>query len=761
MPDEEKKEKTIWQQIADRLNSLLNKKSFVDVFTVTIEGLDEEEEVDVPKRAAGDYKESDIKALFNEFKIDVINQYNLTFDANITQFTGADQIQDVFVNLLAGDDDIENERDVTSTAYRNLNPLQKIAWTRLTNLEIESKAFPTHVLKGEKISVVLNEMQQAGLINTVDPDALGLSFMQDLNSKLQLITNAAGESPGGGYGRAVGRLVGKIKTDDILTGDSIFPTVKTASQVFLEERNKEIIQDLLGAETQKQFNAVIDRFMAANEFNVPSAKPESPEEESYKIVIDNVKQQLFSSMNSQLNEGVNPNDIAESLLGGMKDFLNAENLETAQLQIQENLFKTLGMDEADAKKELNAQLFRLGFTKSSFTSADYDDLLQQMRNFSNSAKFGEYIGLQIPSLLTRKTNDSLIKDSSLLRSQLLDILKPETESYRRHLINNVLTDDFVRLFQESLNTRKSVPLDILFKEKVREFTDNPADSDFGSLITPLSADDFDEQKVIERIGTLQQQINLGYDPDTNTWDTRAGLLPKSPLSALEVGPMVSDEDIISAYEELAGDDERFFRYLQGLTPDLKNQFATEYNAARDKFSYEDLTLAERNMYDRYNRLGFREEDLAGADLDVYKSLRNKLSQNFGSRASNIFNQLNPDLKQVDSETARQQIEAVGIPTPDPVKILQGLESEGIALTEGQKKILLESGTPGVTVTQGSRAAEDISAYATQPDLTFKDFLKGKRSDLQRQLTLNYGRTPKPRVSGGSTIFTTRFTRGRT
>ena len=124
-----------------------------------------------------------------------------------------------------------------------------------------------------------------------------------------------------------------------------------------------------------------------------------------------------------------------------------------------------------------------------------------------------------------------------------------------------------------------------------------------------------------------------------------------------------------------------------VTPDLKNQFATEYNAARDKFSYEDLTLAERNMYDRYNRLGFREEDLAGADLDVYKSLRNKLSQNFGSRASNIFNQLNPDLKQVDSETARQQIEAVGIPTPDPVKILQGLESEGIALTEGQKKIL--------------------------------------------------------------------------
>ena len=761
MPD-----KTIWEQIADRLNSILNKKSLFDEFAMP--ELGEVDAVDIPKRAAGNYKESDIVALFKEFRIDVMNQYNATFPdelVNNAKLTGygktSDVIFDVFKELLIsqGEEDVENERDITSDAYRNLNPLQKIAWTRLTNLEIESKAFPTHVLRGEKVSAVLHEMKQAGLINTVDIDLLPLSFIQDLNSKLQLITNAAGESPSGGYRRSIGRLVGKIKDDDIITGDSIFPTVKNASQVFLENKLKNIALDLINAGNQKEFNEGIDLFIATIGYDVPSTKPESMTEEAYKKVIDKRKIDLFGSLTTDIGQGEDPIDVANGILQSLQDFLNSENLETAQLQMQESLFRTLGMTESDAKKELNAQLFRLGFNSKSFLSEDYDDLLQQMRNFPNSEKFGEYIGLQIPSLLTRKTNDSLIKDSSLLRSQLLDVIKPETESYRRYLINNVLTDDFVRSFQESLNTRKSVSLEKLYHEKLRDFTDNPNDSDFGSLITPLSVDDFDEQKVIARIGTLQQQINLGYDPDTNTWDTRAGLLPKSPLSALEVGPMVSDEEIISAYEELAGEDERFYRYLQGLTPDLKNQFATEYKAAR--FDEPSLTQAERDMYDRYNQLGFKEEDLVGTDLDVYKSLRNKLSQTYGSRATNIFNQLNPSPKQVDSEVARQQIEAVGIPTPDPVKILQGLESDGIALTEGQKKVLLQSGTPGVTVTQGSRAAEDISAYATQPNLTFKDFLKGKRSDLQRQLTLDYGRTPTPKVSGGSRTFSTRITRGRT
>ena len=201
---------------------------------------------------------------------------------------------------------------------------------------------------------------------------------------------------------------------------------------------------------------------------------------------------------------------------------------------------------------------------------------------------------------------------------------------------------------------------------------------------------------------------------------------------------------------------RFFRYLSAISPQLKSQFSNEWRSLRGDPGF---TPEERRIQQAIDQGHMRVEDV---DPRIYKSIQDKISGTYGQVASKLFSDISTGT-QTDSASARRLIQSVGIPTPDPVKISKQLETEGIALTEGQRKVLLESGTPGVTVTEGALQAENLAAYATKPSLTFTDYLKGRRGDLQKEYSLTIGQTPRRQMAGTGTgrAFTTTFTRGRT
>ena len=789
MTDEEKKKKTIWQQIADRLNSFLLKPTILDELEATkaaialdkadsetIERMTKDKAPKIPK--ADLYDEQDVKNMYSNFIKDVDQKYTadtgmaVMADLQITPQTLTEIFSNLFeYNLDSEGKPIQNqERNVLSDEYKNLSLYEKIAWDRIKEIEEFTQRFPTHATRGRQYEEIIERLERENKISKELADVLLLDteptdemakiaeeyqaeFFNNFSDINREILDQAGD-----FSSATRKFIEKISLKDIVAGETVLPIAKSQAQLLLEQTNRNLINRLTDETiTQAQFNSMVDNIFTTNAFQLPDKKSKAADDVAFAQIVDRYKEALWNERNRLLfAENLDDVTTGQELLRVTKDFMVTGNIDNLIKMQMESTFQNESLNEKDAKKILDDILFKLGLNKSNLLTEDYTNSHLQVRNFTNTGDFSEWLGKTLPLFLTKKQNSDILSKPDLFKNELINIINPKTDSYRRYLEETVLNDKLVKYFYDIISRDLDTRMEETIKAEITAFDNDPVIAGIGRLFTGLNPSDFDEQKVIERIGTLQQQINLGYDPATNTWDTRAGLLPKSPLSALEVGPDVTEDELLQAYDELAGGDERFFRYLSAISPQLKSQFSNEWRSLRGDPGF---TPEERRIQQAIDQGHMKIEDV---NPGLYKSIQDKISGTYGQVASKLFSDISTGT-QTDSASARRLIEAVGIPTPDPVKILGQLETEGVALTEGQRKVLLESGTPGVTVTEGALQAENLAAYATKPSLTFTDYLKGRRSDLQKEYSLTTGQTPRRQMAGTGTgrAFTTRFTRGRT
>ena len=780
------------QQILDKLNSFLTKLSLpeenqIDIIKVGI--LNDADESDATKRLqvkqlekqklqkipeADLYDEQDVKDMYNNFVRSVNQKWSADTgqDINAAGFNRQNSIN-IFANLFEYGLDSENnpiknqERNPLSPEYASLSLYEKIAWNKLGDLETFINRFPTHATPGRQYRDIVNTLEREKKISTELKNALlnkqgteemlnvATVYGYELFNKLNDINNEIFDQSGD-YLKATNNLVSKTTLDDMVKGNSVFPRAITQNKLLKEQVTKDLVNQLTNQElTDTQFFKLVDNIFTRNGIPLGDKTSKDPYEKQWIETINKFKTEFFNTRNDLLtNETLDPLQVGEDLYKFVNVFIEKGNIEELVAFGLEEQFKADTLDEKSAKSKFDNLLFQIGIKKEDLLSEDYDASLIQMRNYSNITDFSEWFGKNLDVFTRKKQNVDIISKPVLLKNELIKILNPTTEAYRRHLENNVLTDPLIKFFTDIISKDPSVPINTQLKVEVIKFNNDPTGSDIGRLFTGLDPTDFDEQRTIERIGTMEQQINLGYDPATNTWDTRAGLLPKSPLSALDVGPDVTEDELLQAYDELAGGDERFFRYLSAISPQLKSQFSNEWKSLRGDPG---LTLEERRIQQGLDQGRLRIEDV---DPALYKNLQDKLSGTYGQVASKIFSDISTG-RQTDSAQAKKLIQSVGIPTPDPTKILSQLETEGIALTEGQRKVLLDSGTPGVTVTEGALQAENLAAYATKPSLTFTDYLKGRRKNLQRDYSLTLGQTPQRQAGPRPRAFTTTFTRGRT
>ncbi len=780
------------KQILDKLNSFLTKLSLpeqnrIDIIKagilddldesdatkkLQVEQLEKQKQQKIPK--ADLYDEKDVIDMYNNFVRSVNQKWSADTgqDINAAGFNRQNSIN-IFANLFEYGLDSEGEpiknqeRNPLSDEYASLSLYEKIAWNTLGNLETFINRFPTHATKGRQYKEIINTLEREKKISTELKNALlnkqgteemlnvATVYGNELFNKLNDI-NIEIFDESGDYIKATNNFVSKTKLDDIVKGNTVLPRAITQNKLLKEQVTKDLVNELINQElTETQFFRVVDNILSRNGIPLGDKTSKDEYEKEYVTQINNFKLALFNKRNDLLtDETIDPLQVGQDLFQFVDVFIEEGNIDDLVAFALEEQFQADTLDEKSAKSKFDNLLFQIGIKKQDLLSEDYDASLIQMRNYSNITDFSEWFGKNLDVFTRKKQNVDIISKPVLLKNELIKILNPTTEAYRRHLENNVLTDPLIKFFTDIISKDPTVPIDTQLKVEVIKFNNDPTGSDIGRLFTGLNPTDFDEQRTIERIGTMEQQINLGYDPATNTWDTRAGLLPKSPLSALEIGPDVTEDELLQAYEELAGGDERFFRYLSVISPQLKSQFSNEWKSLRGDPG---LTLEERRIQQGLDQGRLRIEDV---DPALYKNLQDKLSGTYGQVASKIFSDISTG-RQTDSAQAKKLIQSVGIPTPDPTKILSQLETEGIALTEGQRKILLDSGTPGVTVTEGALQAENLAAYATKPSLTFTDYLKGRRKDLQRDYSLTLGQTPQRQAGPRPRAFTTTFTRGRT
>ena len=780
------------QKILDKLNSFLTKTTLREDVDKLIDqsatGLSEKDfaalqviknqklgTTKIPK--ADLYDEQDVKNMYNNFLQSVNQKWSAdtgqTIDAAFPLGFNADSAINIFANLFEYGTDSEGEpiknqeRDPLSPEYASLSLYEKIAWNTLSDLETFINRFPTHATKGRQYRDIVKTLEKEKKISTELKNALlkGIGteemlnvaeeYRSDLFNKLNDINNEIFDQSGD-YLKATNNLVSKTTLDDMVKGNSVFPRAITQNKLLKEQVTKDLVNQLTNQElTDTQFFKLVDNIFTRNGIPLGNKTSKDPYEKQWIETINNFKNLFFEKRNDLLtNETLDPLQVGEDLYKFVNVFIEEGNIEELVAFALEEQFQADTLDEKSAKSKFDNLLFQIGIKKQDLLPEDYDASLIQMRNYSNITEFSEWFAKNIDKFQRKKQNVDISSKPVLLKNELIKLLNPTTEAYRRHLENNVLTDPLIKFFADTISKDPSVPISTQLNIEVIKFNNDPTGSDIGRLFTGLDPTDFDEQRTIERIGTLEQQINLGYDPATNTWDTRAGLLPKSPLSALDVGPDVTEDELLQAYDELAGGDERFFRYLSAISPQLKSQFSNEWKSLRGDPG---LTLEERRIQQGLDQGRLRIEDV---DPALYKNLQDKLSGTYGQVASKIFSDISTG-RQTDSAQAKKLIQSVGIPTPDPTKILSQLETEGIALTEGQRKVLLDSGTPGVTVTEGALQAENLAAYATKPSLTFTDYLKGRRKDLQRDYSLTLGQTPQRQAGPRPRAFTTTFTRGRT
>lgn len=781
--------KELIQKIRDKLNSFLLKPTIIDELEAakaairldkadseTIERMAKDKAPKIPK--ADLYDEQDVINMYRNFIKDVDQRYTAQSGMEVwqtPQLATAKKIE-IFANLFEYNEDSEGniiqnqERNVLSDEYKNLSLYEKIAWDRIKEIEEFTQRFPTHATRGRQYEEIIERLQEENKISKELADVLLLDteptdemakiaeeyqaeFFNNFSDINREILDQAGD-----FSSATRKFIEKISLKDIVAGETVLPIAKSQAQLLLEQTNRNLINRLTDETiTQAQFNSMVDNIFTTNAFQLPDKKSKAADDVAFAQIVDRYKEALWNERNRLLfAENLDDVTTGQELLRVTKDFMVTGNIDNLIKMQMESTFQNESLNEKDAKKILDDILFKLGKTDEDLLPEDYTNSHLQVRNFTNTGDFSEWLGKTLPLFLTKKQNSDILSKPDLFKNELINIINPKTDSYRRYLEETVLNDKLVKYFYDTVSRDLDTTMEKTIKAEITAFDNDPVIAGIGRLFTGLNPSDFDEQKVIERIGTLQQQINLGYDPATNTWDTRAGLLPKSPLSALEVGPDVTEDELLQAYDELAGGDERFFRYLSAISPQLKSQFSNEWRSLRGDPGF---TPEERRIQQAIDQGHMKIEDV---NPGLYKSIQDKISGTYGQVASKLFSDISTGT-QTDSASARRLIEAVGIPTPDPVKILGQLETEGVALTEGQRKVLLESGTPGVTVTEGALQAENLAAYATKPSLTFTDYLKGRRSDLQKEYSLTTGQTPRRQMAGTGTgrAFTTRFTRGRT